>query len=161
MERVFDIFDKYATDPNKELEGVWRVIGPALRTKEDGSPDPDSAPALKVARQGNKRHGRIITQLWESNEDVLKAKDDAAEARGEEVTVEAMSKGILLGWKNITFKGVAYPDAGTEASTLTPEERLKLAKELLMVKDFREAVTRLSNERESYLIKQAKADAGN
>jgi hypothetical protein len=161
MDKVFDIFDKYATDPNKELEGVWVTIGPALRQDKDGKPDPDSAPALKVARSGNKRHGRIVSQLWESNEDVLKAKDDVAEARGEEVTIEAMAKGILLGWKNMSFKGKPLPDAGTEASSLTPEERLTIAKEILAVKDFRDMVAKHANERERFLLAQAKADAGN
>lgn len=161
MNQVFDIFAQYATDPNKELEGIWVTIGPALRQLEDGTADKDSAPQIKVARGGNKRHGRVISALWEANESTLKGKDDAAEEKGVEVTVEAMSKGILLGWKNFTFKGEALPDAGVEGSTLSAEDRLKIAAKLLAVKDFRDLVNKHANEREHYLIAKEQADAGN
>jgi hypothetical protein len=152
MDHVFDIFNQFATDPNKELDGVWVPLGAALRKLPDGvTPDPESVPQIKVARSGNKRHGRIVSQLWEANETVLKGKDDAADSKGEEVTIEAMAKGVLLGWKNLTFKGEKLVD-GWDIET---------AKRLLAVKDFRELVAKHANDREKYLLAAEKADAGN
>lgn len=162
MDNVFDIFNQYATDPNKELDGVWVPIGPALRKLEDGiTADPESVPSIKVARSGNKRHGRVVSSLYEANETVLKGKDDAADAKGEEITIEAMAKGILLGWKNLTFKGEKLADAGTENSVLSPEDRLITAKRMLAVKDFRELVAKNANDRERYSIKQEQEAAKN
>lgn len=151
VEHPFDIFDQYATDPGKELEGVWVPIGPATRTI-DGVPDPDSVPQIKVARNGNKRHGRIVVQLYEANEALLKQKTDAAEARGEEITIETMAKGVLLGWKNLSFRGIGrVPDTWS----------LEMAKKILSIKDFRDLVTKHSQNFELYKAVQEEAAAKN
>lgn len=146
-----DIFAKFATDPNLELEGTWKAIGPATRTKDDGSPDPDSAPQILVARSGNKRHGRIISRLYKSNQTVLDGQDDMAEQKGEEITIDAMSQSILLGWKNLSFKGEKLPDGYDRAT----------AKKLLAVKDFRALVTRHAEDFKNFSVTQEDADAKN
>lgn len=161
MDRVFDIFNQYATDPNKELQGVWIAIGPAQKFDEQGKPVAGSEPYIKVARNGNRRHGRIASQLWESNETTLKGKDDTADEKAEEVTVEAMAQGILLGWKNITFKGEKFPDAGTDEDKTDPELRLSLAKRMLRVKDFRDMVNKHAMDRERFLLVQEEKAAKN
>jgi hypothetical protein len=147
-----DIFNQYATDPNKELDGVWTTVG---QTKDGKKSE------VKVARSGNKRHGKIITALYESNKSTLELKTDAADAKGEEITIEAMAKGILLGWRNLSFKGEVLPNAGSEGDTITPEERLVTAKKLLAVKEFRVQITKLSEDFTKYKIVQDEADAGN
>ena len=149
-----DIFDQYAADPNKEVNGVWITIG---QTK-DTPPKPIK---LKIARSGNKRHGKIMSALWESNKSTLEGKDEAAEAKGEEIVIEAAAKGILLGWKNATFKKAKLPDAGDEGDTITPEERLKFARDMLAVKDFRAMVMRHADDFQKFKAVSDEADAGN
>jgi len=146
---MFDIFDQFATDPKLELEGVWNTIGPAQRTLENGDPDPDSAPQILVARSGNKRHGRIVSQQYEANKSMLDMKDDAADAKGEQITVDAMAKSILLGWKNLAFKKEILEDGWNIAD----------AKKMLAVKDFRDMVARLSTDFNKYKVVQEAADA--
>lgn len=146
-----DIFNQFAADPNKELTGVWITIGGT-----------EAKPVkIKVARSGNKRHGKVITQLYEANKSTLDLKNDAADAKGEEITVEAMAKGILLGWKGVSFKGTALPDAGDETDKVSAEDRLADAKTLLGVKDFRELVTKHSLDFQRFKAVQDEVDAGN
>lgn len=141
MTAAFDIFNQYAADPNKELDGVWVRLG-----------GPNETPArIKVARSGNKRHSRIITQLYEANKPTLDLKNDVADAKGEEITVEAMAKGVLLGWENVSFKGEAIKD-GWDIDT---------AKMLLGVKDFRELVNKHAMDFNKFKAVQDEADAGN
>lgn len=139
-----DIFDQFATDPKLELEGKWIDIGPAERTLENGDPDPESVPKVLVARSGNKRHGRIVSKLYEANKSLLEQKGDAAEAKGEEITIEAMAKAVLLGWKNLSVKGEKLPDEWTYAN----------AKRLLAIKDFRALVQKKSESFEEYKLVQ-------
>mgnify|MGYP000851115727 FL=1 len=146
-----DIFAQFATDPNLELEGKWFNLGPATRTLEGGKPDPASVPRIKVARHGNKRHSRIVSQLYEANKSLLEMKNDAAEQRGIEIAVESMAKGILLGWENLSFKGTGLPD-GWDYET---------AVMLLQVKDFRELVGRYANDFAEYRLVKDEAAAGN
>lgn len=146
MNAMFDIFAQYATDPNLELEGAWQPIGAPTKMKEDGvTPDPDSAPQIKVARSGNKRHSRMLVQLYEANKTVLDMKDEAADARNDEITIELMAKSILLGWKNIAFKGEKLTD-GYDYDT---------ARKMLAVKDFREHVSRLAADRSPYMLEKS------
>lgn len=138
---AFDIFNQFATDPKAELEGVWHRIGGT-----------DEAPArILVARSGNKRHSRIITQLYESNKATLELKNEAADAKSEEITIEAMSKGILLGWENLAFNGKVLENGWN----------IDDAKTLLAVKDFRELVHKHAMTFADYKAVQDKADAGN
>lgn len=149
-----DIFDQYAADPNKEVNGVWVTIGQTKGT----SPKPIQ---LKIARSGNKRHGKIMSGLYETNKSTLEGKDEAAESKSEEILVEAAAKGILLGWKNVTFKKEAFPDAGEEGDTIDAETRLKCARQLLGVKDFRAMVMRHAEDFQKFKAVSDEADAGN
>lgn len=147
--RAFDIFNQFATDPAKELEGVWVSLGPA---DEAGK-----APRILVARSGNRKHGRIVSKLYEANKTLLDTKDTAAEAKGEEITIEAMSKAIYLGWENLAFAGKAVANS----ADLTPEDRLAEAKRHLAVKDYRALVMRHSEDFTKFKQVQEEADAGN
>jgi hypothetical protein len=138
-----DIFAQFATDPNLELEGVWVDIGPA---DKDGK-----VPRLKIARSGNKRHGRIISQQYEASKSLLELKNDASDAKGEEITIDAMAKAILLDWQNLSYKGVPVKDGWN----------YEQAKTFLAHRDFRDLVNKHSNEFKLYQAAQDKADAGN
>ncbi len=144
-----DIFAQFATDPNLELDGVWVDLGAA---EENGR-----VPRIKVARSGNKRHGRVVTKMYEANKHTLELKNDAAEVKGEEITVDSMAQGILMGWQNLSFKKEVLPDS----ESLSPEQRLATARRLLAVKDFRALVMRHADNFEKFKAVQEEADAGN
>jgi hypothetical protein len=146
-----DIFDQYATDPKLELEGVWVPIGPATGVLENGDADPETAPQVKVARSGNKRHGRMVSALYEANKTTLEMKDDFADAKGDEITVDTMAKSILLGWKNLSFKKVKLEDGWN----------VKDAKQMLAVKDFRDMVMKHASDFNKFKLKQEEVDAKN
>lgn len=150
--RVFDIFNQFATDPKTELEGVWEVIGPALRMKADGvTPDPDSAPQVLVARAGNKRYQRMLVAEYEANKAVLDMKDDFAEKRNEQIMAGLGAKAILLGWKNLHYQGRELPDGWNYEDAYL----------LMSVKGFQELVGRIANNTSKYLVVQEAAAAKN
>lgn len=124
-----DVFKQYATDEAKEADGVWIPLG-----RED---DPKGA-ALLVARSGNKKYTKLITREVEKNQRALDIKGDEADALSDALMIGVMANTILLGWKNIEFKGA--PLAYTVDN----------AKILLGVKDFRKLVARLSDDIEHY-----------
>lgn len=146
-----DIFAQFATDPKLELEGKWFDIGPAERMLPNGEPDPESVPKILVARSGNKRHSRIVSKLYEANKTTLELKNDAADAKGEEITIETMAKAILLGWKNVSIKDERFED-GWDYSN---------AKRLLAIKDFRTLVTKKADSFEEYKVVQETEEAKN
>lgn len=146
-----DIFAVFATDPNKELKGVWEAIGPAEKALPDGSPDPDSVPMILVARANNRRYGRLLTAQYEANRTFLEQKTEASEELGERITVDIMAQSILLGWKNLTYQGEALPEAWSHES----------AKKLLSHGDFRTLVSKISNDTAKYKIEQEQAAAKN
>jgi hypothetical protein len=146
-----DIFAQFATDPKLELEGKWFEIGAAERTLENGEPDPESVPKILVARSGNKRHGRIVSKLYEANKSTLELKNDAADAKGEEITIETMAKAILMGWKNLSIKGEKLVD-GWDYET---------AKRLLAIKDFRNMVNKKADSFEEFKVVQEDAAVKN
>lgn len=144
-----DIFAKFATDPKLELEGTWVAIGTPTKTLENGDPDPESAPQILVARSGNKRHGRIVSKLYDANRTLLEGKDEAADAKGDEITIESMAKSILLDWKHLEFKG--------ESLIYSYEN----AKKLLSVKDFRDLVMKHATDFTKFKLMKDQEDAKN
>lgn len=146
-----DIFKSFATDPNTELNGTWFDLGGAERTLADGSPDPASVPRILVARNGNRKHSRLVVALYEANRSTLERKDEAAQAKNDEITVTVMSQAILLGWKNLSFNGAPLPDTYDS----------KTAVMLLEVKDFRELVAKHSLDMSSYLLSKEGEDVKN
>lgn len=128
-----DVFRQYATDEVKEAEGVWIPLG-----RED---DPKGA-ALLVARSGNKKYTKLITREVEKNQRALDLKNDASDELSDQLMIGVMATTILLGWKNIEFKGQPLPYSVDNAKTL------------LGVKDFRKLVARLSDDMENYRAAQ-------
>jgi hypothetical protein len=157
MTKAFDIFNQFATDPAKELEGVWIPLGPATRNLESGEPDPASVPRILVARSGNKKHGKLVSKLYEAAKSILEMKNDAADAKGEEITIDSMAKAIYLGWENLSFKGVAVANS----ADMTAEDRLAEAKRHLAVREYRKLVMGYSENFEKYKVVQDEEDAGN
>lgn len=131
-----DVFAQFATDETKEADGVWVSLG-----RED---DP-KAPAILVARSGNKKYTKLITRQVEKHQRALDLKNDAADDLSDQLMIEVMATTILLGWRNIEFKG--------QSLTYSIDN----AKMLLGVKDFRKLVARHSDDVESYRVAQEAA----
>lgn len=119
-----DVFNTYATNPKKEVEGVWR--------------DAPGSGRVLVGRSGNRNYSRLLAALYERNQRELDAKTPEAEDLSDQIMIEVMAETVLLGWEGITFKG--------RAMTYSKEN----AKLLLGVKDFRLFIVRLSNEIDGY-----------
>lgn len=131
-----DVFQSYATDEAKEVSGVWRDVGDAK---------------LLIARSGNKKYGRLLSKLVEDNQALLDVKNDAADALSDKLMIDVMAETVLLGWKNLSFKGAALTDGYSSGDART----------LLAVKDFRIAVDKLSREIDSYRVAQEAATEKN
>lgn len=129
-----DIFEQYATDETKEVEGTW---------VDDGDAE------LLIARAGNRRYTKKLLKLYDRHKKALDRKDDAADALSDNILIEVLSETILLGWKNITLKGEPLP--------YTPEN----AQKLLAIKDFRKRVMDLSDDFDAYKVKEEADQAKN
>lgn len=134
-----DIFKAFATDPNLEEKGRWVRIGGT-----------DEAPSeILVARTGTRRYNAVMAQQYEANRTLLDSKDtQAANAKVEEMVQHALASCVLLGWKNVEYKGdTAYSYDNAHA--------------MLGHRDFRELVTKEADKFQMYKIEQLEADAKN
>lgn len=112
-----DIFKAFGADTSKEEGGVEIEIGPDT--------------FLSIARSGNKKYGRILTKAFEANKYTLDRKDAAADAKAEQIVIDAMARAILVGWRGkVEYEGELLPYS--EAN----------ARKLLALKDFRLLVSK-------------------
>jgi hypothetical protein len=125
---ALDIFKQFATDDSLENNGTWFEIG--------------GGASLLVARNGNRKYARIISKLVEQHRKVLDLDDELSEKKNEEIMIEAMANALLLGWKNIEYKGEKL------------EYSVENAKKLLAIRDFRSLVMRLSDDTNAYRLKE-------
>lgn len=122
---MFDVKKLYETNSKTEISGKEVKVGDNTW--------------VTVARDQNKKYSAVISALYQENKFVLEAKGDAAEAKFEEITIEAMSQTILVGWRgDMAFDGkpVTYS-----------QENAKL---LLSMKDFRDMITGISKQTANY-----------
>lgn len=119
-----DIFNEYATDDKKEIEGVWVDLT-------------DTAQLL-LARMNNRKYARELSRVVEKNDKALNAKTEAADVLSESLMADVAAKTILLGWRGLRYKGadIEYTEAN--------------AKMLLSVKDFRKKVLQLADIMDNY-----------
>lgn len=155
-----DIFAAFATDSTKEEDGVWVNIGAAINPRAPAAEQ--KFPRLRIGRSGNKKHGRIVSKQYEAHKATLDGKDEAAEAVGQRITVDAMAKAILLGWENLEFRDPALKED-------EPYRKIKLvdgwdydtAVMMLSVKDFRALVQKHSDNFELFRVSMEEVDAKN
>lgn len=119
-----DIFDTYAVDEDKELNGAWVPLGDAK---------------LLVARMGNRAYTTMIGAEVDRNEMVLNKRDTDEDTRkAEQLDAEIMGKvltsTILLGWEGVTYKGKPLDYSKENAQAM------------LAHRDFRIKVIQLSND---------------
>lgn len=116
-----DIFKAFGADSSKEEGGVEIEIGPETY--------------LTIARSGNKKYGRILTKAFETNKYTLDRKDAAADAKAEQIVIDAMARAILVGWRGkVEMDGEVLPYS------------VENAKKLLAIRDFRLMVSKHAEE---------------
>jgi hypothetical protein len=130
-----DVFQQYATDEKKEVEGVWVDLN-------------DKGARVLVARAGNKKYARLFSREYEKHQRALESKTDEADALSDKLVVEIMAEAILLNWEGLSFKGQSLPYSKENA------------RKLLGVKDFRTHISKVSNDFDAYRVAQEQA-AGN
>jgi len=120
--------DDYATDAQKELQGVWRNIGKDKngKTRE-----------VKLARESNENYMSALRVLQRKNQALLEMNDDEAFSLAEEIARECYSKHIL---KGLRVDGVEM--------SKTPDEY----REMLKNKDFFAKIRTLAGQMDSYKI---------
>lgn len=114
-----DIFNTYAVDETKELNGTWMPLG-------------DSK--FLVARAGNKAYVKLLGKEVERNQKALDAKDDAADALSDRIMIDVLVQTVLLGWENVSYQGKPL------------EYSKENAKMILAHKEFRREIMKLSDD---------------
>lgn len=138
MSNVIDLFAAFSTDTVKEEEGTLTTL-------------PDCGDIKwRIARAGNKNYNRVLGTLYKRNRVTLEAKGAEAEAKSNELLAEVYAETILLGWEGtIKFKG-------KDESYSKP-----VAKQLLMLKDFRAKVEAVAGDFATFKSVQDEEDLGN
>ena len=125
---ALDIFAQFATDESLEDNGAWFEIG--------------GGASVLVARSGNRKYAKMLTKEVERNKKVLDLNDDAADKKSEEIMIAVIAETILLGWKDVSFKGEVL------------EYSIPNAKKLLAVKDFRKAIGQFADDVTAFKFKE-------
>lgn len=122
-----DIFSSFATDETLENEGKWFPMSKTAK--------------VKVARVGNDRYKALLQEkLKEAQLGDMPEKEANEVAEG--ILIEVMARTILVGWSGLTYQGKEAPYSHEMALTF------------LNVKDFRKKIGELSNNLESYRVKE-------
>jgi hypothetical protein len=121
---AIDLFAEFATDTNAEVNGIYV---------------PYKGVEFLIARAGNRKYGRALSEAVTKNQIKLDLKDDAADALSDKLMAEVLAKTILLGWKGeINFKG--------EPLAYSYENAVKV----LMLADFRVLISKLADDRAAF-----------
>lgn len=127
------VYEKFQTDASAEENGVWIDIG-------------DGADVL-IARFGNPRHEALMEKLRKPYRNILRTGGDIPADKRDRIAIQGMAETILLGWR-----GIEGPDGPIPYSV---DNAVQLLTEL---KDFRNTVSYLALEQETFR-KQALEDA--
>lgn len=150
-----DFNTSYVTDASAELKGRWF---------ENGDME------FLIARSGNRTYSDMMAQQFQAHQHTLSQKDtpeqrEIANARAEKITVDIMSKTILLGWRGLP----KLDDAGNETGEVgvlnydgAPlEYSVANAAKLLAAKDFRSWVSGRADDFKNFLAKAKEEDEKN
>ena len=107
-----DLFNEFAVDEALSQDGVWVPYTGDVE--------------FLIARAGNKNYRKVAQNLYQKNVRLIESKTEASSAKMDEVVIEAMVKGVLLGWKgNLKFQGEALEYSATNARKLLQMERFR------------------------------------
>lgn len=124
-----DIFDAFATDADKELNGVDVPLG--------------GGTSIKIARANNRRYNEELLKEYDKYEVSIKAlPDDEAGELDTTIICRVVARTILLGWENLKYKG-EFLDYSEENAAM-----------LLEHKDFRIKVMSLASQLDLFKAKK-------
>jgi hypothetical protein len=121
-----DLFS-LVTDVKLENQGTWVTYGDA---------------SFLVARSGNKRYNRRMSDAYKANRVVLELEDDSSDAMSEQIFSDVIANTILLDWKGVSWKGAPL-DYSVENAKMV----------LLASRDFRNIIARMADDIENYRVK--------
>lgn len=125
------------TDLSLEEDGVWVDLG-----DKDGT-------QLLIARIGNPKFTRVLRQYLRPYRQLIQ-RDALAPEKQEAILTEVMSECILLGWKNLMYQGKKVNYSTKRALEMMTD-----------IKDFRELVTEVANNMETFKAESEAEDAKN
>jgi hypothetical protein len=129
-----DIFNTFATDEKKEIEGAWFPLSKTAK--------------VLVARSGNENYVHMLRKKLEASGIDLQGTTKEDEQAAEKVFIDVMASTILLGWEGLEFQGPPIPYSTENARTL------------LGVKEFRRKISGFADNFEAFKVKVEK-DLGN
>jgi len=121
-----DIKKAFATDKEKEKNGVWLDVGPNCKTL--------------IARVGNPNYLREFKRLTKVHTQSIRRgimEEEVADA----ILIKVMAKTILLDWEGMEEDGEPIPYSVDAAIRL-----------LTMYKDFRDLISEISNTMDAYKV---------
>ena len=133
---MLDIFDEFATDEKKENEGVVIDLG--------------GGASLLIARRDNDKYLKKVQE--EADAFAISSQGLSAEAyekADKEILTKILAGTILLGWKNLSYKGKLLP------------YNIKNAVMVLGHKDFRRLVMEHASDMANYKAKLEDKDEKN
>lgn len=141
-----DFLAAYATNEDAEEQGVYIKNGDA---------------EFLIARANNTRFARMLNVQYEGNKQILDARDtpeqqDISDALNRKITIEIMSKSILLGWRGAVSYG--KDDDGKPVPLPYSVEN---AQKLLSHKDFMHWVNQQAGKMSNYLLAAKESDEKN
>jgi hypothetical protein len=132
---MLDLFSQFATDTSAENNGVEI---------------PYQGITFTIARAGNRKYGKLLSELVKKNQVKLDMKDDAADELSDKLMAEVYAKTVLLGWSgDVMYQGEPLPYS------------FENAKKVLMHADFRALIAKLADDREAYRVKEIEDKVGN
>lgn len=132
---MLDVFDTYATDETKEVEGVAVDMG--------------NGAFITVARINNDRYLERILAESEKYKEQLALKTDESKELDKKITVEVLADTVLLGFTGLSFKGQALNYSKANAI------------KFLRVKDFRKKVMEEAGKFENFKATREARDIKN
>lgn len=125
-----DIFSAFATDEKLENEGKWFPLSKTAK--------------VLVARAGNPKYVAMLrAKMKEAQLDLTTGEE--ADQLAEGILIDVMAEAILLKWEGLTYQGKEAPVS------------VAMAKTLLNVKDFRKKIAGLSENFDSFRVKEEEA----
>jgi|DEB0MinimDraft_3_1074331.scaffolds.fasta_scaffold105072_2 hypothetical protein len=118
--------NSFKTDRQSSEEGVWVDMGEGC--------------SLLIARKGNNKFAKKIQALIKPYQRQIEM-NSMPEDKANELLAEAMAYGILLDWKGLKLDGKEVKYSQTKAKELLNDPDLR---------DFRNAVDALSDDREKF-----------
>lgn len=102
------LFDALRTDPKKVSEGVWIT-------------HPDTGDSFRVRKLWCPEHMRVFLQAVGDYQEQHGEKSHETEAGATHVESVAMAGGLIIDWKIVGQKGLAYDAAKMAAAIADPE----------------------------------------